>query len=262
MSNFQVQKFPDSRITTIDIVDVGKRKHHIAGMIALDVTQSRLKIRDYNKSNVSKISFNGWLIHVIASTIKKHETPAAYLKGKNKLMIFEDINVSMLVEKELAGAKVPIPLIIEKANQTSIESITKQIANAKNDTLSEKDIVLGKKTGKLEKLYYRLPGFVRKYFWKFLLCHPKLAYKNMGNVAFTSIGMMGKIDGWFIPVSIHPLCFGVGSIVKKPVVINDKVEIREILNMTILFDHDVIDGAPMARFIVDLTKKIESGMGL
>ena len=31
--------------------------------------------------------------------------------------------------------------------------------------------------------------------------------------------------------------------VKKPSVIEDKIEIREILHATILFDHDIIDGA-------------------
>ena len=53
-----------------------------------------------------------------------------------------------------------------------------------------------------------------------------------------------------------------GSIIKKPVVIDDKIEIREILNMTALIDHDVMDGAPMARFITKLSKNIESALGL
>jgi pyruvate/2-oxoglutarate dehydrogenase complex dihydrolipoamide acyltransferase (E2) component len=73
---------------------------------------------------------------------------------------------------------------------------------------------------------------------------------------------MGNVSGWFIPVSIHPICFGISSVVKKPAVIDDKIEIREILNMTILLDHDVFDGAPMARFINDLSKNIRSGIGL
>lgn len=84
----------------------------------------------------------------------------------------------------------------------------------------------------------------------------------MGNVAFTSIGMMGKVNGWFIPISVHPICFGISSIIKKPSVIDDRIEIREILNMSILFDHDVIDGAPMARFIIDLSKNIENGLNI
>ena len=81
----------------------------------------------------------------------------------------------------------------------------------------------------------------------------------MGNVAVTSIGMIGKINGWFIHKSVHPISFGVGSILKKPVVIDNEIKIREILNMTILIDHDVIDGAPMVRFLNDLTHYLETG---
>jgi len=95
-----------------------------------------------------------------------------------------------------------------------------------------------------------------------MLKHPRFAFSKMGNVAITSIGMIGNVNGWFIPTSVHPVCFGIGKISKKPVVVNDKVEIREILNMTVLLDHDVIDGAPMARFLSVLTDNIENGIGL
>ena len=96
-------------------------------------------------------------------------------------------------------------------------------------------------------------------FWKVLLVNPKSAFRTMGNVGITSVGMMGKINGWFIHKSVHPISFGVGSVLKKPVVIDNEVKIREILNMTILVDHDVIDGAPMVRFLNDLTNCIETG---
>jgi len=51
----------------------------------------------------------------------------------------------------------------------------------------------------------------------------------------------------------------VGSIIRKPVVINNEIKVREILNMTVLVDHDVIDGAPMVRFLDDLTDYLETG---
>jgi pyruvate/2-oxoglutarate dehydrogenase complex dihydrolipoamide acyltransferase (E2) component len=79
----------------------------------------------------------------------------------------------------------------------------------------------------------------------------------MGNVAITSVGMIGKADGWFIPISVHPICFGIGRISKKPIVVNDKIEIREMLKITILLDHDVIDGGQMARFVGNLSDKLE-----
>ncbi len=74
--------------------------------------------------------------------------------------------------------------------------------------------------------------------------------------------MMGKINGWFIHKSIHPLSFGIGSILKKPVVIDQQIKVRDVLHMTILCDHDVMDGAPMVRFLNDLTKYIERGEGI
>ncbi|MGM0498153.1 MAG: 2-oxo acid dehydrogenase subunit E2 [Bacteroidota bacterium] len=40
------------------------------------------------------------------------------------------------------------------------------------------------------------------------------------------------------------------------------MKIREILNMTILIDHDVIDGAYMVRFLKELTRNIEMGADL
>lgn len=262
MTKYKIQKFPNSRLATIDICEIGNRKHHVTGLVELDVTESRNKIREYNKTSSNKVSFNAWLISVIGITIKKHNSSSAYLIGKNKLIIFDDINVSILVEKDLKGIKVPIPLIIEKVNEISIDSITNQITEAKNKEFTNKDIVLQKRTRQLERIYYILPGFLRRYFWKYLLKHPKLAYNKMGNVAFTSIGMMGKINGWFIPISVHPICFGIGSIIKKPAVIDNRIEIREILHMSILLDHDVIDGAPMARFISDLSKNIEEGLNI
>ena len=260
MTKYSVRKFPQTRIATIDICEIGKQKHHVTALIEMDVTKCRELIRLRNKEKGSKISFTAWLIKVIGSTIKKHDTISSFLKGKSKLMIFEDINISLVVEKEMNGQKVPIPLIIEKANEKSVEAIGLQISEARNEKFSGTEVVLQKKNGSLEKIYYRLPGFIRKLFWKYMLKHPKLSFKKMGNVAFTSIGMMGKVNGWFIPISIHPICFGIGSIIKKPVVIENEIEIREMLQMSVLIDHDVIDGAPMARFISDLTSNIENGI--
>jgi pyruvate/2-oxoglutarate dehydrogenase complex dihydrolipoamide acyltransferase (E2) component len=97
--------------------------------------------------------------------------------------------------------------------------------------------------------------------WRLMLGNPEFAYKKMGNVIVTSVGMMGKINGWFIHRSIHPVSFGVGSIIRKPVVVGNEIKIREILNMTILIDHDVIDGAPMVRLLNELTRYIETGEG-
>lgn len=205
-----------------------------------------------------KVSFNGWLIKVIGEAMYQHPEAAAYLFSKKKLIIFNDINISILVEKKLGDQKVPIPLVIEKANEKSALAITLEIENAKNQELSEREIVLTQRPAFYERLYYFLPGNIRRAFWKWMLSHPRYAFRKMGNVAVTSVGMMGRINGWFIHKSVHPVSFGVGSVIKKPVVVDNEIKIREVLNMTVLVDHDVIDGAPMVRFLQTLTGYLEN----
>ena len=68
--------------------------------------------------------------------------------------------------------------------------------------------------------------------------------------------------GWAIPIGIHPLVVALGRIAKKPGVVGETIAIREYLSLTILFDHDVIDGAPVARFAQRLQELLETGYGL
>jgi len=256
--SYRYQKIARSRIATFDIFSIGLKKHHINAMLEFDVTESRLKLRDLRKKGIA-ISFNAWLLKVIGTVINMHPEAAAYLYNKKKLIIFNDINVSMLIEKKINDTKVPIPIVIEKVNEKTAFEITQEIEQAKSQVLHSKDIVLKKQSNFFERLYYHLPGFLRRLFWKLLLKRPKTAFKTMGNVAITSVGMMGRINGWFIHKSVHPISFGIGSVLKKPVVIENNIKIREILNITVLVDHDVIDGVPMVRFLDDLTKYIEKG---
>jgi pyruvate/2-oxoglutarate dehydrogenase complex dihydrolipoamide acyltransferase (E2) component len=256
--NFILSKIPQSRIATFDIFSVGMLKHHVSALLEFDVTESRKKLHTLRKSGVN-VSFNAWIIKVISSILQKHPEASAYLYNKKKLIIFNDINISILVEKNIGDKKVPIPLVIEKTNQKTALEITGEIETAKNQELSDSNVVINKESGISEKLYYKMPGFLRRAVWQFMLRNPKIAYKKMGNAVITSVGMIGNINGWFIQKSVHPISFGIGSVLKKAVVHGNEIKIREILNMTVLVDHDVIDGAPMVRFLKDLTNSIETG---
>jgi len=261
MPDYSIQSFPKSRLASIDVCEIGRQKHHVVALLEIDVTESRAKIKDYKKEK-GRISFTGWLLKAISYTIQEHARVAAFRKGKNQLLVFNDIHLSVLVEKEFDGQKVPFPVLVEKAGEKSIEEISRQILQAKQEPLSEQAIVLQRRSNRMEKLYYHLPGFARRTVWRYLLRHPRTAFPKMGNVSVTSIGMIGRVNGWFVPIAIHPVAFGIGSIIRKPSVIDDQIKVREILNMTVLLDHDVIDGAPMARFISDLTRNIENGIFL
>lgn len=88
---------------------------------------------------------------------------------------------------------------------------------------------------------------------------------TMGTVAVTAVGMFGKAGGgsnWGIPIEFHPLTVALGAIARKPAVFGERVEPRESLGMTLMFDHDVIDGTPTAMFLQRFRELIESGYGL
>lgn len=257
-NDFIFKSIPQSRIATFDIFSVGLLKHHVSAMLEFDVTGSRIRLRELRKKGI-QISFNAWIIKVISRILQAHPEASAYLYNKKKLILFNDINISTLVEKKIGDEKVPIPVVIEKTNRKTALEIANEIENAKNQELSNHDTVINKRLNFSERLYYYMPGFLRREVWKYMLRNPELAYRKMGNAVVTSVGMMGKINGWFIQKSVHPISFGIGSVLKKPVVIGDEIKIREILNMTILVDHDVIDGAPMVRLLNDLTKSLENG---
>ena len=94
---------------------------------------------------------------------------------------------------------------------------------------------------------------------------PQAFFNLLINNAFllvTSIGMFGTGAGWGIPVPNHSLQITLGGIAEKPGVVDHRIEVREYLSVTISFDHDVIDGAPAARFIQQLKEFIEDGYGL
>ena len=54
----------------------------------------------------------------------------------------------------------------------------------------------------------------------------------------------------------------VGGIASKPAVHEGEIVIREFLNLTVSFDHDIVDGAPAARFAKKLSDLIESDVVL
>ena len=54
----------------------------------------------------------------------------------------------------------------------------------------------------------------------------------------------------------------IGGIDKKPGVVNDKIEIRNYLHVTLTVDHDLIDGSPLARLVSTFIDLIENAYGL
>ena len=159
--SFIYRPVPESRIATFDTFSIGLKKHHVAALLEFDVTESRRKLQESRRGGLN-ISFNGWLVKVIGNVLKEHPEAAAYLSGKNRLMVFNDINISIIVEKMINGERVPIPVVIEKTNEKTAQEITAEIDDAKQQELSGSDIVINRRSRLSERYYYHLPGLIMK----------------------------------------------------------------------------------------------------
>jgi 2-oxoacid dehydrogenases acyltransferase (catalytic domain) len=104
--------------------------------------------------------------------------------------------------------------------------------------------------------------FIWPIFWWMLGRYPQVQKKYGGTVCVSAVGMFGKGAGWGIPITEHTLDLTLGGIAEKPGVVDGQIAIREYLCITLSFDHDLIDGAPAARFTAQLKELIESGYGL
>ena len=79
-----------------------------------------------------------------------------------------------------------------------------------------------------------------------------------GVFTITNLGAFG-VDA-FTPIIDHPQCaiLGVGRIQRRPTAAGDQVVIRDLVTLSLTFDHRIVDGAPAARFLQTLTQYLEN----
>jgi pyruvate/2-oxoglutarate dehydrogenase complex dihydrolipoamide acyltransferase (E2) component len=80
-----------------------------------------------------------------------------------------------------------------------------------------------------------------------------------GTVQVTAIGMFADGGGFAIaPPTLASLVVVVGGLSKRPRVVGDRIEVRDVLDITVTIDHNVVDGAPATRFGADLRQVLHT----
>jgi pyruvate/2-oxoglutarate dehydrogenase complex dihydrolipoamide acyltransferase (E2) component len=74
-----------------------------------------------------------------------------------------------------------------------------------------------------------------------------------GTVQVTAVGMFADGGGFAIaPPTLASLVVVVGGLSRRPGAVADSIELRDVLDLTVTLDHNVIDGAPATGFAADL----------
>lgn len=79
-----------------------------------------------------------------------------------------------------------------------------------------------------------------------------------GTFTITNVGMFGTLMNTPIINPPESAILGVGTIQKKPVVINDKIVIRSMMFLCLTYDHRIIDGTPAIRFLQEVRRLLEN----
>jgi pyruvate/2-oxoglutarate dehydrogenase complex dihydrolipoamide acyltransferase (E2) component len=250
MDHFDILPFPPGREIVVDAGYLASRRHIIYGLVEVDVTKARELRRLLAASEDTKISFTAFIVASLSRAIASEPKVQAYLDWRRRLVVFHDVDVVTMIEPE-AGA-VAIPHIIRNANRRTVRDISDEIRSIQSN------LERSEQQGKLVALAPRVPRFMRLLFFWGVKKNPHWFKRLEGTVVVTSVGMFGRGGGWgigFLPT--HTLGLTVGGITQKPGVHNGQVAVREYLNLTISFDHDIVDGAPAARFTRQLIELIE-----
>ena len=251
---YTVLPFASERQLIVEGGRVAAQKHTVVGLLEVDVTTARRFLREHKARTGESLSFTAFVIACLGKAVGENKAVHAYRDWRNRLVLFDEVDVNMSVEIEFEGRKVVLPHFIRGANRRCFRDIHAEIRAVQHKPEKTKEFAT--------MWFVRLPGFVRDIFYWFVFKNPRALKKSFCTVGLTAVGMFGQGAGWAIPFNVHSLDVALGGIGERPGAVDGRIEIREYLCLTLLFDHDIIDGGPAARFTQRFKELIESGYGL
>jgi len=166
------------------------------------------------------VSYTDMLVKAVAKALTEHPIINSTLENE-QIKIFANINIGVAVATE-TGLIVPV---IQEANGKSLTEISSTL----------KELIEKAKQNRLSK--EELTG---------------------GTFTITNLGMYG-VDV-FTPIINPPetAILGVGRVAEKPIAVGGQMVIRPMMQLSLTFDHRVVDGAPAAEFLQKVKQKLES----
>ncbi|WP_265037590.1 pyruvate dehydrogenase complex dihydrolipoamide acetyltransferase [Wolbachia endosymbiont (group A) of Anomoia purmunda] len=168
----------------------------------------------------SKVTINDLVIKAVAFSMKKFpDINSSWID--NKILKYSNVDISIAVALK-DGLITPI---VKNADKKGILSISKEV----------KDLVSRARSGKLKPEEFQGGGFT-----------------------ISNLGMFG-IKAFSAIINPPQSCImAVGASKKQPIVMNEKIEIAEIMTVTLSVDHRAVDGALGAKFLNAFKHYIEN----
>jgi pyruvate/2-oxoglutarate dehydrogenase complex dihydrolipoamide acyltransferase (E2) component len=242
--------FPRLRNFILDALAEGRRKKIAHVLFEADIGGVKDRLAEHRLRTGEWVTITSYIAKCFACAIADDKRMQSYRLGRSHLIVFDDVDLTFLVEREWEGEALPVFCIVRAADRKTAHEINQELQAARETPLGTQGPMSA-----LEMLFFLLPTVLRKSLWFFVRRNPYWFKDLAGTAAVTSMGMYTSGAAVGVPITPMTLTLTIGSIEKKLVLQDGQVVERDVIHLNLSVDHDIIDGAPLMRF-VDRFKKI------
>jgi pyruvate/2-oxoglutarate dehydrogenase complex dihydrolipoamide acyltransferase (E2) component len=245
-----VRPFPSSRRLVTAAVRAGRRIHPMHGLVQVDVTAARQLLAEHDPP----LSLTAFVIASLGRAAAAHPQVHAYRDWRGRLVEHRHVDVQTLVEVPTEQGPFGLVHVVRDADLRSVAAITAELRAVKREPAATST---GRLLSRVAPAAGRVPGLYRAMYA--VMGRSRRVRLATGTVQVTAVGMFGGGAGFAIaPPTLASLVVVVGGLSRCPLVVGERIEPRDVLDLTVTIDHDVVDGAPAARFGAELRRLLET----
>ena len=246
----QTRPFPSSRRLVTVALRAGRRMTPMYGLVEVDVTKAKQILARHDPPS----SLTAFVVASVARAAAAHPEVHAYRNWHGHLVTHQHVDITTIVEISTPQGPFALPCTLHDADIRSVPDLTAELHRVKREPAASRN---GRWLERAVPAGTRIPGAVRAMYA--VMARSVAVRQRVGTVAVTAVGMFAGGGGFGItPMTMMSLEVVVGGLARRPRVIGDHIEIRDVLDLTLAIDHNVIDGAPATRFSAELRELIES----
>jgi pyruvate/2-oxoglutarate dehydrogenase complex dihydrolipoamide acyltransferase (E2) component len=200
------------------------------------------------------LSLTAFVITSVGRAAARHPEVHAFRDWRGRLVRHTHVDVQTLIEVETDDGPFGLVHVVRDADLRSVEDISAELQAVKRAPTSTRS---GRLLQWLAPNAARVPGLFTVMYAA--MSRSKRIRQATGTVQVTAIGMFAGGAGFALaPPTLASCTIVVGGLARRPSVLDDRVVVRDVLDLTVTIDHNVVDGAPATRFGADLRRILET----
>lgn len=245
----EVRPLPAGRRMMSAALRVGQRRPIVHGLLQVDVSEARRRLRAHDPP----LSLTAYVVACVARAAAAHPEVHAYKDWRGRLATPTYVDVGVLLETATPSGPVPVGHLLHDADVRQVADLSAEIRSVQADPAMSNGARKFWQTDALARIPGLVPLFLRA------IGGTRHLRAAAGTVGVSSIGMFGRGGGIAIGIpTMHTLGVTVGGMSERPWIVDGRIQARTILDLTISIDHDLVDGAPAARFAASLRELLEA----